>query len=131
LRGDGFNDLVHVAGEEAGKQSDEPKKETLGGDGGRVAIVGVAAADFANCRSLIGALVALILAQNVAQFVARASNYGTERHLGTVVNVARATLFGKIVANSTVAVPFSRHHGSKAESSANRQHDSVHVFCFY
>jgi len=82
---------MHVACRQTSKQSEETKQEALGGDGGRVARVRVAAANLADRRSLVGALVALVLAQNIAQLIARARNHSGKRHLGTVVDVGSAT----------------------------------------
>lgn len=117
---------MEIARGQTSGQSDETQQEALSADCGGVAVVRVATADFSHRRSLVGALVALISAQDVSQSVTRASNDSGKRHLGTVIDVRSATCFRIAVTNTAVAMSLSRHHGRQTNEGENGKHDSVH-----
>jgi len=117
---------MEVARGQTSSQGDETQQEALSGDRGGVAVVRIAAADFTHRRSLVGALVALVPAQDVTQLVTGASDNSGKRHLGTIIDVGSAACFRIAATNTAVALSLSRHRGRQADEGENGQHDSVH-----
>jgi len=88
--GKGMN-ISHLKSDEArdetGGQCDESEHKASRGRCGRVAVVRVATTNFANRRTLVGALVTLIWA--VVQSVAATFHYAGQCNLRAVIDVGR------------------------------------------